>query len=80
MRAAGSTVTPVSSESRSSTTSSIERSLSAPAPCPVLCGATRRPAATAARTTAATSSAVRGTATAAGRWSTAAFQGMRAAS
>ncbi len=51
-----------------------------PALCPVLCGATRRPASTAARTTSAVSSAFVGKATAAGRWSTARFHGVRASS
>ncbi len=57
-----------------------ERSPSDPTPCPVPCGATRRPLAVAKRTTAWTSAELAGTTTSAGfcwNWT---FQGVRASS
>jgi hypothetical protein len=76
-RATGSTVTPPIAV-RSSSASSIAGT--AEARWPVPCGTMRRPCSAASATASTTSSALRATTIAAGRWSAARFQARRASS
>ena len=80
LRRPGSMLTLFISEVRTTTVSSRPWAASGAALWPVLCGAILSPFSAAARTSAETSAVVCGRATAAGRWSTATFHGIRAPS